>query len=413
MDETYNVVIIQHAHMSCQEIIHKLLKKGFGLLVIDETFIENMYAHIEIDDTEIELLESHGAEWTYRLSQWLSGKEKAKGELSPTKDDLDAALNTFSAFQKTYRVPDLVRYYNQGRLVNKDTGIEIVYEIPKIPLKVLTDGTPPIDLIKELTGLKNLKIHGDDEIIDIKSVHPDNERYQIIDASASVTKMGDEEYFNLLLTKICEIIKKKYIHKKALITCYKKDIPRVKAFIDEHCPEIMKCVDIALLTKGTNVWAEFDCQFIIAGRYRSGIDYLRDVYKYKAVSNFFRLRNSQPLLPNLFHKDLSKSTSVNRVKKKVTVLQRHGVGLKEMVYNDFENHESGYERDGKYIKMTSPTHEYTWYGWMDDLDRGEMMQAERPRLLSTRPVEYYHCHNRKIDRLQVTKPIVTQEFLGI
>lgn len=412
MDENYNVVIIQHAHMSCQEIIFKLLKKNFAMLVVDETFIENTYAYIEIDPVEIEWLEGHGEEWTYKLAKWLQGKEKATGKLSPTKEDFESIHNVFLGINKTYRVPDLVRYYNQHRLVNKDTGIEIVYELPKVPIRVFTDGTPPIDLIKELTGVKNLKVIGDNEVLDIKAIHPDNERIQLIDANTSVTKLNDNEYFELMLTKICEIIKRDYFDKKTLITCYKKDIPRVRGFIEERCPEILKCIDTAVISKGTNQWADFDCQFILAGRYRSGIEYLKDVYKYKAVSNYYRLKNSQPLLPNVFHKDISQSSSINKVAKKVTALVKTSSGLKEMVFNDLVNYESGLMVDGENIKQTNPINNYTWYSWMDDLDCGEMMQAERTRPNSTRPITIYHCHNRRLKKLLMTKLMTTQEFLA-
>lgn len=412
MDEKYKVVIIQHAHMSCMEIILNLLKKGFALLIVDETFIDYTYDYIEIDQGEIDLLEGHNEPWTVSLAAWLKGA-KAVGKLNPSKGELESCAKTFSGWQKAYRVPQLVRFYNQHRRVNPDTGVEIIYELPSVPIKILTDATPPVDLIKALTGIKTLKIIGANEVIDIKSIHPDNQRYQLLDINNSVTQLKDEEFFEIIMTKICDLIKNKHKDEKCLITCYISDKKRVLKFIEDRYPEILSRVDIHQMAKGTNKWVGYTVQFILAGRYRSGKEYYKDLYKYKAVANYYRRKNDERILPNIYIKDIPDGLAIKRRPVRVQMLQKDSRNVLRLYQynNDYNYYEAGDSKDK--FKQSHPSNNYWWFQQMDLLDISDMIQAERIRPTSEAAVSIYHLHNKHMDRLEITCPITFSEFLSL
>lgn len=407
MEEDYNVVIIQHAHFSASEAIFKLLEKGFEIMFTDETFIQNIFKTIKIDQCELDVLEAHysktGLEWILRLLKWLKGELPAKGKLEPTRDQLEA-LHEDMIVWFTWRLPDLIRFYNQHRVVNDMSGIEVVYEIPHTPIRVFTDATPPIELIKHLTGIDDLEIFGADEIIDIKEINPGNHRYQIIDSSNSNKKLADAEYFEGLMTKSCEIIKQDFLFKKSLFTVYKKDMDRVRKFIEDKYPVILPHIDIGLMNKGTNKWAHFDFQIILAGRYRIGKSYYEDTYKYRAVTNYHRMKKGLPLFKNPYPFDVTDNTRISTVWEPVRVQQRVDGKLMVVEFPDILNISP---KPG-----AGPNDDYYWFNLIDKLDIGEMTQCERIRWVPDTPKLVIHAHGRFMKDMEV-EPILFEDFLNL
>lgn len=421
MDEKYKVVIIQHAHLKCEEIMYRLLEKGFDALFIDETFIEHIFESVKIDPMEIELLQGMGYGWTDRLERWLGGTMKAKGKLEPTKEELEDVHSVFEGWQtanaqnKQWRIPDMVRFYNQHRIVDDISGIQIVHELPNIPVSAFLDATPPKELIKHLTGLDNIVEYGSGEVIDITSIHPDNRRYQIIDMVNSVTQMNKDFFFETIMTKICQIIERDYGYRKVLLTVYGKDRQKIKDFIEERFPILLAApytIDIGLMNKGTNKWADFDAQFILAGRYRTGNEYYEDTFKYRSVANWYRAKKNLPLIVNPYP-EVTRNTTISRVKKPVQCLMKIKNKARIMQFNDYHYRVAEPVIDGKSCRQTSVHNDYYWFRLLDELDTAEMMQVERIRLNENVGKQIFHVHNRPILKLLITDPIVFSEFLHI
>lgn len=337
----YKVVIIQHAHFSCQEVIYELMKKEFDIMFVDESFIKNCYASVRVNPVEIELLENFDMKWTNRLANWLDGESKSRGKLNPSEGDLKAVQDVFNAAGMSWTIPEYIRYYNQARNVCKETGIEVVYELPDVPIKVFTDATPPIELIKGLTGIQNIDVYGDDEILDIKEIHPDNEIIQIYDKSCSVTSMLKDERLYEILADIGYLVQNKFVNgEKTLLTVYKKHKPLVEEYFGSH-PEykdVLSRITIDWINKGTNAYAEYDYQFILAGITYLGKSYLEDVYKYKTVMNYYKLKNQEKEITNVFPDSPTTGTGVEIEEepvKRIELLNKKGIVFK---YENFKTY---------------------------------------------------------------------------
>lgn len=300
-EEKHKVIIIQHAHFSVPEIIFELMKKKFDVMFIDETFIDSCFSSVPLSDQEttyLELFEDN--EWCVDLAAWLKGAE-SYGGLEPDSDSLSTVKAFFDSAGMPWRIPDLVRHYNRKRKVTPGIGIEVVYELPEIPIRVFTDATPPEELIKELTGIKNLVVMGKGEIMDYREIHPENRIIQVLDHSTSVTNLNDTSNFEDILMKIGELMELRFPNERALLTVYKKDFDRVETFFKLHkeeLPTALSRLTIDRMDKGTNKYADYDIQFLLAGVYYTGNQYLLESYKYKQVSNYYRLKHGSPPIYN-------------------------------------------------------------------------------------------------------------------
>lgn len=408
MDEKYKVVIIQHAHFSATEVLYKILQKKFKTLFIDETFIKNIFACVEFNQREFDVLEANGFEWSQRLFKWLKGDEKAVGKLDPSREELESLQEAFKAFECPWRIPDLIRYYNQHRIVNSLSGIEIVYELPSVPIRVFLDATPPIDLIKQLTGIKNIEIYGEKEVIDITKIHPGNRRYQVLDITNSVSRMKDQEFFEALLDKACKIVRGRYKFKQVLFTVYGSDKVKTKEFIDANYPDLLTTIDIGLMSKGTNKWADFDAQFIFAGRYRLGKSYYEDMYKYKATANYYRLKNNEPLLINPYPIDLNENTRIGLIRVPVRITQRDEDGELKIV--EYPGVMCSIPRPPK---VNNEKDDYWWFRLIDQQDVNEMEQTERIRWTPDKPKEVFHMHGRLMRNIETTHPLFVEDYLTL
>lgn len=406
MEPKYSVVIIQHAHFGTKEVLYKLLSKEFMALFIDETFINDVVQIVPIQPTELEVLEGTELEWARRLLNWLKGTEPATGKLTPSKNDLNDLREAFKSFKNcNWRIPDLIRHYNQHRIVNSDTGIEVVYELPNTPYKVLLDATPPIEIIKHIIGVDTLIVEGDKEVVDITAIHPGNRRVQLLDITNSKKKLSNEDFFGVLMKKICEIVKAEYVDKKVLITAYDSNTRMIEDYISDNYPDIVPFIDIGLMNKGTNRWADFDCQFILAGRYRIAKMYYQEAYKLVTGANYFRTKRG--LQPFRVHDPASISS------KAILETDSHLVTInmiKKSGYVEVEYPEFGYFKPRQ---SSDPNDPYYWFNLIYDMDLDVMQQVERIRWTEDTPKTVYHLHNLPMKHLVFTDAITFKQFLDI
>lgn len=403
MEDQYKIVIIQHAHFSCQEVIYELAKKEFDVLFIDESFINSMYQSIKVHKWEQELLEKFDFRWMEKLVDWLRGDKVPKGVLNPSQRDLELVHKAFG--KRPYRLPDLIRFYNQGRVVNKYTGIEVIYELPNIPVRIFTDGTPPVDLIKKLTGISNLEVWGDNEVLDVKRIHPDNEIIQVLDISSSRTFLEEGDNLENILTKIGEIVDSELKGKKVLVTVASYSMKNIVSqfFLDNR--ELFPTpITVNIMQKGVNDYKDYDAQFLLAGRYYRGIDYYLDTYKYKAINNYIRKKEGKDELNNPYPADIEENISIPR-KEDENDPNKFGEVVKRI--EQINNRGGIFE----YEAFRNYPPKYFWHRQCYEYNKAETQQAIRLRFDSTKARKVWILNNYNLPSIIVTKSILYQDFL--
>ena len=397
MAPEHRIVIIQHAHFSAPEIMYELQQKQFDILFIDETFINNVYASLPINEYEKNLLESYDYRWTKKLFSWLSG-ELPKGKLEPKDHELEDVKNVFDRSGLTWRIPELIRHYNRGASVNPYVGIEVVYDLPSIPIRVLTDATPPEGLIKNLTGIESLVVYGRDEVIDYRKIHPEHKILQVLDYSASVSKIKKEpELFEEILMKIAELVELKYTNHKVLLACYKNLIPEIEAFFATHLvefPTARSRITLDWMSKGSNRYEDYDVQFLLCSVYYTGNQYLLDAYKYKVVANHYNTKTGRELIPNNYPHDLVGMASVESEWNPVSRIMPEP-GAAEYFY---EHYKESFPLD-------------LWHGWIWRYNNSNTQQAIRLRFKPDKLRTVYLLTNASLPGFLITDSFTISDFV--
>lgn len=399
MEDSKNIVIIQHAHLQCQEVVYELLKKSFDVLFIDESFISSCYASVPIDSRIPELLDMVTIPWANSLGRWLKGKGKFGTWINPTDSELAILKHSFDEAGLAWQIPDFIRYHNQKRTVNPVSGIEIVYELPNIPIRVFTDATPPEDLIKAVTGIDNIVTFGAGEVQDIKRIHSENEIIQVLDSSASVSSLEDGNKLDLILTKIAELVELKYTSEKVLLTVYKRHFEVVEKFFLDHIldfPTARSRITIDCMDKGTNAYEDYDVQFLLAGFHFTGGQYETTAYKYKTVNNYYNFKYGKKQLQNLYPYDSSMETSVPIEKcaiRRIEKLSDGSGGLYE--YSD--------------IPIYEPLD--TWHKLIYNYNIANTQQAIRLRFKPDKKRIVYVLSNLNLPSMVITESIFLRDFV--
>lgn len=399
MDVDKNIVIIQHAHLQCQEVVYELLKKSFDVLFIDESFISSCYASVPIDSRIPELLDMLTPGWCSSLAKWLRGKSRPGAWITPTDAELYLVKQAFETDGLAWQIPDFIRYHNQKRTVNTISGIEIVYELPNIPVRVFTDATPPEDLIKAVTGIDNLVVFGAGEVQDIKRIHPDNEIIQILDSSSSVSSLEDGNKMEMILLKIAELVELKYTNEKVLLTVYKRHFEVVEKFFADHIldfPTARDRITIDCMDKGTNAYEDYDVQFLVAGFHFTGGQYETTAYKYKTVNNYYNFKYGKKQLQNPYPYDSSMETSVPIEKCNIRRIEAVSGG-------------SG----GVYEYPDIPIYEPldTWHKLIYNYNVANTQQAIRLRFKPNKKRIVYVLSNLNLPSMVITDHMLLQEFV--
>lgn len=400
LSEEHKVVIIQHAHLSCQEVIFELMKKNFDVLFIDESFYRNCYRAIKPLAIELEILKNFNVKWIERLYKWLLGDEGARGKLSPDFDSLKKLNSTFKALELPWTIPDYVRFYNQGRIVNKITGIEVIYELANIPVKIFTDATTPMKILQKITGMVDFEVYGEGEILDYTKIHPKNRIVQILDKSISNLSLQEEDRFYKLLSEIGYLMEKVFPNKRALITVYKKYKKLVENYYKEHSdiyPTVLERIHINNMEKGTNAYIDFDIQFLLAGIYFNAKDYYQEVYKLKTIENYYRRKYGLEEIQNIYPYEITESSKIEWIEEGLPVTRIEAINGK------------GYLVEYPAFRYYPPSNidQYLIY----ELNVGESQQADRVRFTPEKPRIKFIFHNFPLPSTYITDSILENEFL--
>lgn len=428
LNPKHKIVIMQHAHFKATEAIFDLMRKYFSLLLIDELFIEDSYSIENIENEETKLLgEIDYPEWTNKLHEWLKNGGYPQGQIYPKESELVRLKRSFDAAGITWRIPDLVRYYNQHRRADPHIGIEIIYELPKIPVKVFADATPPVELLKQMTGIHHFAVYGEGEVLNLKKIHPENKVYQILDNS--VTKTNLTENFDEIMHKICWLCEYHYNNgERTLITLYKNQFEKFQDFLDAHQDKyptlkdrlilnndtkehVPGCIVISPMNKGTNAYQSFDVQFLGAGVFYVNNQMRLKVYQYKTVGNYYRRKNgdvemSNPYPYDLFEKDKTSPGKGNTVPTPIQII--------ESINNNGIVFQYG-QKDSKDKKHLFCHHPYIdeWPSLIYNLALAYIQQAIRIRFTPDKPRTIYILGNHPLPSFLVTDPILMTTFLNL
>ena len=302
----HKIVILQHAHLSCGEVARQLFRKNFDVLFIDEQFVDHLTTQIVPSAKEIELLETFvdDVPWIADILHWIHKGGLPQKQVKPSRADLKGILEAFRKAEIEYRLDKLVRQYNDGEYFHPVTGVMKFIPVPDVQAIVITDATPSLEELQIVFNTDDILEIGAEKVCDPRVYHPDNRVYQILDGRASKTQMLEKEELYEYLEIICDKMRTQYAGMLGLITVFKEVKQDTLEWILRNYPDVFPRVCVNHMAVGTNEFARFNVQFILAGPYISAKDYKKEVYKIKHIANYWRRLDGKELINNWFPEDL-------------------------------------------------------------------------------------------------------------
>jgi hypothetical protein len=297
-EDKYPIIIIQHAHMNCTEVIRQIFAKGFDLLVIDESFIDSLTVEMRPTNKEIEILQDLKIDWLSPLLNWMEGGKYPGPKIKPLRDDLKAVLEAFKKEGIPYRLDNFLRQYNDGEFMDKHLGVMKFNPVPECTVRLLTDATPTIEELQIVLDNPNIVRVGGNFVLDPQIYHPESKTYQVLDGTASWKKMIQEEELYDYLEWACDLMRGKYKDLTGLFTVKKEAEQDTWDWIIRNYPEVVPRIQVNHMAVGTNEWANFNVQFIFAAPYVNYKQLSEQVYRLKFIKNYWAKINDQKVIPN-------------------------------------------------------------------------------------------------------------------
>lgn len=435
-DDCPKVIIIQHAHMGTP-IMYDVIRKRPDLIFVDETFIDNLYTFIKPKADEIKLLKTFQKqmEWMPKFIKWLEGSGWADGDINPTEDELERLQKSFSNILRKdqgmqwSRIADMIRAFKGKHHCSQAAGIRVVHEFPQASLIVMTDATPPKDLIEALTGLRITKVIGANEIIDVTRIHPQNKVVQILDTSVSQAALLKNDLFYEILAKIAYLCETEYEGKQVLLTVYQNWVPDVIDYFKKQYPSTIgkrlevfaklkkfgrmdvpfisengkprpDSITIDWMRRGTNAYVGYDAQFLMAGVFNTGDQYYQAAYKYKSVANFHLERRGEEQISNPYPYDAVGP------KGKLIQIEREPYAKSAVMIID------GKAKEVEFPQFQVWTPVDTWFLLHHELNRGSFQQSNRIRWSPDKPRHSYVLGNMRMDGYAVTEVQTIRQFVN-
>lgn len=399
----HRIVIIQHAHFQCREtLIHLFKEKTFEVLIVDESFIDNLIETIYPTEFEKECLKSFDFKWTKLLSSWLELGGEPSGCLYTKREELEEVNLAFSNAKEVWRVKDLISCYNQGIYFHHKSGIKRFSPLPYVPIKILTDATPTEEEIKIVLNSDDLEVIGKGDLLDIREYHPDNKVFQVIDSSLSKTSLRKDEKFYELLNFIGEKCAFELKEEKILITTFKDspdfawstetlDYLKLKhPSLDIGTDALVNRVVVDGMKVGVNTYADFHVQFLLASVYMSPGQIATSAYKTKVIANYWRGQLGQSLLQNILPHEIKGIETEPSPVEKITPLGK-------VAYSKYS--------------LYKPTEKFKLMAYEKNV--GKSQQAIRIRFTqkSDKPKQVFILGNYNFPGILVTDPILLRDIL--
>jgi hypothetical protein len=313
MEDKYPVVIIQHAHFACEETIRQLLKKHFDVLIIDENFQDFLVNQLKPSETEIEILKQFEEyiPWVSSLTNWLEKGGAPSTKIDPRKKDLTPIRNKFIELNEPYRLPDFLRCFQNGDWMDLDIGIMKFVPIPIVPIRIILDATASIEELQIILNTKQIKSIGSGIVADPLAYNKKNEVHKLLDGSASKTQLLKKEVLYDYLEFIGDKMMNEYKDLTGLITVFKEAEQDVWDWLIRNYPTIIPRIAVNHMAVGTNAWANFNVQFLLACANLSGKMYAEQVYRLKFIYNFWRKLYGEREVANPYPCDVAENAGVS------------------------------------------------------------------------------------------------------
>lgn len=346
LNDDHNIIIMQHAHFASGSVMQTILQKRFDLLMIDEAFTDNLLMQLKATELEWTLLSNFDFPWIEHLRSWMEhGGNPSTSSIFPTPDQLFELREHFEKYMAPWRIPDFIRAYNNEYFMDKSIGLHVYCPPPihRINVTLMTDATPPPEILQIYLDDKDIEIYGDDEVFDYRILNEGNKAVQVLNSTMSKTAlkgmMEEGEYSFDRLIEILEFIGDKargeFSDKKILITTYKEFKPLCEEWLTANYPDIIDRVLISHMKVGTNEFEHYEVQFLIAGVYLNGRQFHKQVYELKIVANYWNRLNGRALLPNFHWFGVEDTAGIERCQEPVRRIVPLGNKAGLFEYDDF------------------------------------------------------------------------------
>lgn len=415
----HNIVIIQHAHFTSRDAMMSLIQKRFDVLMIDEGFIDKLLVNHKASELEWTLLRDLGFGWTDDLADWMEHGGYPQGKVYPKLDELQEARQYFDDHMCPWRLPEFIRAYNQEYLMDSTIGLHVFYPPPidEIPLTVMTDATPPLEMLQIVLDDNDIELYGDDEVIDYRLMNPGNKVIQVLDGTMSKTALrgrpvlddlgqhipdgeGNPDYEYTKLIDILEFIgdkaRSEYKDKRILITTYIAYKNIVREWLTLNYPDIMDRVLISHMKVGTNEFDQYEVQFLLAGVYLNAKQFHKQVYELKVIANHWNQIRNRPLIDAFHWFDIGDSADLERKPEKVRRIHALGSACGVFEYDDFN-----YRRPEDY-----------YYNLVEKYAIAKTQQAIRLRFNDSKLKIIYVFGRFFLPSFLVTDTVLEEELLG-
>lgn len=390
------VLIIQHAHFSCKETLMQIMNsKLFDILFIDESFINSTFTDIKATEAEIAVLKTLGYQWTDLLAQWFEDGGYPKDKIDANETDRLLVEARFTQAGIVSRVPEFLRLYDRKEFYNLDTGVFDFHSVPEIPIKVFTDATPPQEMI-EMVINQPLTVFGEGEVLDYRVYNERNEVIQVIDGSMSKTALKSDDY--ALLVDILSLIgtegRERFPNDKILVTVYEDQREIAQDWLKANYPDVFARCTFSLMAVGTNAYASYNVQFLLAGIYIDSVRIPKEAYRLKAIKNHWADLGKTSHVSNILPDQVIEGEKRQGLLKKwIPVRKIHPEGLFE--YN---------------VVNAIPTKYYE--RMIHELDTGKTQQSIRLRFHSGEKKTVYVFGNMFLPSFLITEVRLLGQLLG-
>lgn len=406
-----HIVIIQHKHFTATEAMKNILEKSYDVLMVDEAVVDQLLVTLNPTEAEWLLLNNckDTIKWAERLAHWLryGGKPVDHKLIDPTLNHMEALQALFSANGTPFLISEYIRFYNAKKPLDKTVGILSFSPLPTdvIPVTVILDATPPVEMYKIILDVEDIEVYGDKEILDYRKMNPNNKVIQVLDATTSKTSMrgkpnedGELEFERLveLLWFAGDTARKEYADKKILITTYKEFEPLCREWLEKNFPDIMDRVLVSHMKVGTNEFDSYDVQFLLAGVYLSAQQYHQYVYRLKTIKNYWNQLKGRPQETNFYYSGVGPDANIERKLEMVQRVQAVGTHCYVMRYPQF---------------TFSPPLD-TVYEIVDNFMISKTQQALRLRYNGPQERITYVFDNRSLKTFLITDSVLEEELVG-
>ncbi len=324
-------------------------------------------------------------DWVDRLIDWFKGVEPA-GRLPATSKQLKLMKETFDYNKMPWNIRDYINAYNNGSSFNKETGMFTFTPISDNPVRIFTDATPPVEMLKTILDSKKLQVIGDKQLLNVKAYNPKNEIIKVIDASNSKKALSDWQDYQNILRFIGNMARTEYKDLSILVTVYKPDIDKVQEYFKNHFPDEAARIKVAQMVKGVNEYEETNVQFVLAGIHLHHEQAAQEAWELKNICNFWATIKKRDKIKN----DFPLPSNSDSLRKPIPVR-----------VNQLLDDGSAYLCEYPELKDYVP--EPYWEGLADEKAIGETQQSIRLRFKDNKPKVIWFWSWRYLPGILFTK----------